>query len=84
MCPGKPVGKRLSGTKVVIGNQKVQIFEESRFSVVFAGFRAEMGFGTWRIRVCDPFYMQIALRTPLIEVEILKNGKIMKIMVWGT
>ena len=84
MCPGKSAGKRLSGTKVVIGNQKVQIFEESRFSVVFAGFRAEMGFGTWRIRVCDPFYMQIALRTPLIEVEILKNGKIMKIMVWGT
>ena len=35
-----------------------------------------MGFGTWRIRIRDPFYMQIALRTPLIEAEISKIVKL--------
>ena len=43
-----------------------------------------MGFETWRIRIRDPFYMQIASRTLSIEVEIPKIAKIMKIMVWGT
>ena len=63
---------------------KSAIFEENRFRAVFDGFRAEMGFETWRIRICDPFYMQIALRTPLIEAEIPKIRKITIFMVWGT
>ena len=58
--------------------------EENRFSAVFDGFRPEMGFRTWRIRISDPFYMQIALRTPLIEAEIPKIRKITIFMVWGT
>ena len=63
---------------------KSAIFEKNRVWAIFDGFRAEMGFGTWRIRIRDPFYMQIASRTLSIEVEIPKIAKIMKIMVWGT
>ena len=43
-----------------------------------------MGFETWRIRICDFVYMQIASKTLSIEVEIPKIAKITKIMVWGT
>ena len=60
------------------------ILEKNRFWAISDGFRAEMGFGTWRIRIRDPFYMQIALRTPLIETEISKIAKITIFMVWGT
>ena len=63
---------------------KSAIFEKNRFRAVLDGFRAEMGFETWRIRICDPFYMQIALRTLLVEAEIQKIGKIAIFMVWGT
>ena len=63
---------------------KNAIFEKNRFRAIFGGFRAEMGFGTWRIRFRDPFDMQIALMTPLIEAEIPKIGKIAIFMVWGT
>ena len=52
--------------------RKSENAEANRFCAVFVGFRAEMGFGTWRIRIRDSFYMQIALRTPLIEAEISK------------
>ena len=63
---------------------KSAIFEKNRVWAIFDGFRAEMGFGTWRIRIRDPFYMQIALRTPLIEAEISKIAKIAIFMVWAT
>ena len=63
---------------------KCGIFEKNRFRAVFDGFQAEMGFEAWRIRIRDPFYMQIALRTPLIEAEISKIAKIAIFMVWGT
>ena len=63
---------------------KSAIFEKNRFRAVFDGFRAEMGSETWWIRICDPFYMQIALRTPLMEAEISKIAKIAIFMVWGT
>ena len=63
---------------------KRAIFEKNRVWAIFDGFLAEMGFGTWRIRIRDPFYMQIALRTPLIEAEITKIAKIAIFMVWGT
>ena len=63
---------------------KSAIFEKNRVWAIFDGFLEEMGFGTWRIRIRDPFYMQIALRTPLIEAEIPKIRKITIFMVWGT
>ena len=62
---------------------KSAIFEKNGVWAIFDGFLAEMGFGTWRIRIRDPFYMQIALRTPLIEAEISKIAKIAIVMVWG-
>ena len=76
--------KKIGKVKVGISDQKVQNFEKNRFSAVFDGFRPEMGFRTWRIRFSDPFYMQIALRTPLIEAEIPKIRKITIFMVCGT
>ena len=51
-------------------------FREKSVLGGFKGFPAEMGFETWRIRIGDPFYMQISLRTPLIEAEISKIAKI--------
>ena len=60
------------------------IFEKNRVWAIFDGFLAEMGFGTWRIRIRNQFYMQIALRTPLIEAEIPKIRNIAIFMVWGT
>ena len=63
---------------------KSAISEKNRFRAIFHGFRAEMGFGTLRIRIRDPFYMQIARRTRSIEAEISKIAKIAIFMVWGT
>ena len=54
---------------------KSGIFEKNRVRAISDGFLAEMGFGTWRIRIRNPFYMQIALRTPVIEAEIRKLEK---------
>ena len=63
---------------------KSAIFKKNRFWAIFDGFLAEMGFGTWRIQIRDPFYMQIALRTPLIDAAILKIAKIAIFIDWGT
>ena len=81
ICPVKCIGKRLSGTKVTLRSKKSRFFANLQFSSIFEGFEARIGFETWRIRIRDPFYMQIASRTLSIEVEILKIAKIMKIMV---
>ena len=60
------------------------IFDENRFRAVCDSFQAEMGSAAWRIRIRDPFYMQIALRTPVIEAEISEMAKITIFMVWST
>ena len=62
---------------------KSAIFEKSNLGD-FRRFLVEMNFGAWRIRIRDQFYMQIALRTPLIDAEISKIAKIVIFMDWGT